>query len=49
MKINKEWHAKNPMPKHPTFLEKTEWHLAHVKNCGCRPIPLKLQEEIKKK
>jgi hypothetical protein len=32
MKTNKEWHTKNPMTKHPTFQQKLEWHLAHVKH-----------------
>jgi hypothetical protein len=49
MKINKEWHLKHPMPKHPTFEERVKWHLAHQKNCECRPIAGKLAEEMKKR
>jgi hypothetical protein len=49
MKLNKEWHLKNPMPKNPTFEQRLEWHLAHQKNCACRPIPEKLADEIKKR
>jgi len=49
MKINKEWHLKNKMPKNPSLEERIKWHLAHEKNCKCRPIPEKLLEEIKKK
>jgi hypothetical protein len=49
MKINKQWHINNLMPKHPTFQQKVEWHLEHVKHCACRPIPIKLQEEMKKR
>ncbi len=48
MKINKEWHEKNRMPKNPTFEERVKWHLAHQKNCQCRPIPEKLLQEMKK-
>jgi hypothetical protein len=49
MKINKEWHDKNVMPKNPTFEHRMQWHLEHQKNCSCRPIPPKLKEEMKKK
>ena len=48
MKINKEWHLKNKMPKNPTFEQRVKWHLEHAKNCTCRPIPDKLKEEMKK-
>ena len=47
MKINKEWHLANPMPKNPTFEQRAEWHLEHQKNCACRPIAGKLAEEMK--
>lgn len=46
MTINKKWHEANPMPKNPSLNERVNWHLAHAKNCACRPIPSKLQEEI---
>ena len=49
MKINKEWHLKNIMSKNATFEDRVKWHLAHQKNCNCRPIPEKLLEEMKKK
>jgi hypothetical protein len=49
MKINKEWHDKNVMPKNPTQQQRIDWHLEHQKQCGCRPIPPKLLEEIRKK
>jgi len=49
MTINKEWHKKNKMPKNPSIKQRIKWHLAHSKNCACRPIPKKLIEEIKKK
>lgn len=48
MKINREWHLKNRMPKNPTFEQRVKWHLAHKENCNCRPIPAKLLEEMKK-
>ncbi|MOA39193.1 hypothetical protein D3C78_1609530 [compost metagenome] len=49
MKMNKEWHIKNPMPKNPTFQQRMEWHLAHSKHCQCRPIPIRIQNEIKQR
>jgi len=49
MKTNKEWHEKNRMPKNANFDQRVQWHLAHQKNCNCRPIPKKLAEEMAKK
>ncbi|HEU4718493.1 MAG TPA: hypothetical protein VFU15_11690 [Bacteroidia bacterium] len=49
MKINAAWHEKNKMPRNPTIEERIRWHVAHAKHCGCRPIPEKLQEEMKKR
>lgn len=46
MKINKDWHEKNKMPKNPTFEQRVKWHLEHQKNCSCRPIPQKLLIEM---
>jgi hypothetical protein len=40
-KINAEWHKANRMPKNPTFNQRVEWHLAHVRFCECRKIPKK--------
>jgi hypothetical protein len=48
MKLNKEWHLKNKMPKNARFAERVKWHLAHSKNCSCRPIPEKLLDEMQK-
>lgn len=45
MKINKEWHQKNKMPKGATIAQKVQWHADHTRECGCRPIP----ENIKTK
>ncbi len=49
MSINAEWHRNHPMPRKPTLEQRIEWHLEHIKNCECRPIPKKLQEEMKKR
>ncbi len=49
MAINAEWHRKNRMPKNATFEQRAKWHLAHAKNCACRPISGKLKDEMKKR
>jgi hypothetical protein len=46
-KMNKKWHEQNKMPKNPTELQRIEWHLEHVKNCNCRPIPQGIVTSIK--
>lgn len=42
-KLNAAWHEANPMPKKPTKAQRLSWHQAHVKNCGCRPMPATLR------
>ena len=49
MKLNKEWHSAHTMPKNPTMEQRIIWHLEHKKNCGCRDIPEKVREAIKRK
>ena len=49
MKINKEWHLSNKMPKNPTLDQRIQWHLEHAQNCQCRPLDGKILEEIKKR
>lgn len=49
MKINKDWHLANKMPKNSSLDQRVEWHLAHVKNCQCRKLEGSILEEIKKR
>jgi hypothetical protein len=49
MKINAAWHRKNVMPKNASTEQRIKWHLAHQKNCSCRPIPASLEKEIQKR
>jgi len=45
--LNKEWHLAHPMPKNPTTQQRIDWHVAHLKHCGCgHDIPPKLKAEI---
>lgn len=46
-KTNKLWHDENRMPKNATVQQRIEWHLAHAKACGCRPIPLLILRLLK--
>lgn len=40
MKINKEWHARNLMPKNASDEQRAYWHIEHMKHCACRkPTP----------
>jgi hypothetical protein len=48
MKINAEWHRKNPMPKNPTQEQRMKWHVVHARHCSCREIPPKLHAEMTK-
>ena len=36
VRINKDWHLANKMPKNATFEQCLEWHKAHLKHCACR-------------
>ena len=49
-KINAAWHKQNRMPENATIDQCIEWHLEHIKNCGCRnDIPEKLKQEMKRR
>ncbi|MFZ5863259.1 MAG: DUF6157 family protein [Nitrospirota bacterium] len=46
-KMNVKWHEQNKMPTKPTEEQRIKWHLAHEKNCKCRPIPKGVVELIR--
>jgi len=48
MPINGKWHKAHKMPKNPTLEQRINWHIAHAKNCDCRPMSKKLLAEIKR-
>lgn len=48
MKINKEWHLANRMPRNPTPQQRLTWHLEHEKNCSCRKMPASMRAELEK-
>ena len=43
MTINTAWHADHPLPKRASMAERVQWHVAHARACGCRPIPRSVQ------
>jgi hypothetical protein len=45
--LNAAWHAKHPMPKRPTLVQRVKWHLAHAAACGCRELPKSVLRELK--
>ena len=47
--LNAAWHAKHRMPKNPSIEQRTVWHVAHAKACGCRPIPESVLVAIQRK
>jgi hypothetical protein len=49
MKVNEEWHADNAMPKNPTRVQRVRWHAEHAKMCGCRPVPMSIEAEVRAK
>ncbi len=49
-KINAAWHKANKMPVKATLDQRVDWHLAHLKACGCRTdLPATITEELKRR
>ena len=36
--MNKQWHTEHRLPHGASLEERIDWHVAHAKACGCRPI-----------
>lgn len=47
--MNARWHELHPMPKNPTLAQRVTWHVAHAKQCGCRPMPATVIAALKSK
>jgi hypothetical protein len=45
--MNKQWHAKNPMPPKATQEQRIQWHKEHQQQCACREVPKSLLSYIK--
>lgn len=47
--INAEWHKANRMPPKASLDQRVQWHLAHLKACGCRTdLPATIVAELKR-
>ena len=50
MKLNREWHLANRMPKNATLDQRVEWHLEHEKQCGCgEDVPRTVRAELERR
>jgi len=49
MKINKNWHLKNKLPKNTSANQRLQWHADHARECGCRPIPPAVLSKMKER
>jgi hypothetical protein len=45
-KLNRDWHHRHVMPEAASVDERVKWHLEHAKQCGCRPIPATVLQEM---
>jgi hypothetical protein len=44
--MNVKWHGRHVMPKRASLEQRIEWHREHQLECGCRPIPARLLEQM---
>ena len=48
--INAAWHKAHRMPKNATIDQRVQWHLEHLKACGCRKdLPKTVAAELKRR
>lgn len=47
--MNKTWHKKNVLGQNAPLAKRIAWHLAHQKNCACRPVSRTVTLAIKGK
>ena len=47
--LNAAWHDAHPMPARATLAKRVDWHVAHAKACGCRPMPATVVAELKRR
>lgn len=46
---NLEWHKNNPLSRKLTLKKKIQWHVDHTRECGCKPPPKNIREELAKR
>lgn len=45
-RLNREWHATHRLGPKASLEERIDWHMLHAENCGCRPMPAAIREEL---
>jgi hypothetical protein len=45
--MNVKWHEQHVLPRRASLEERMTWHRAHQEQCGCRPIPARLREQMR--
>ncbi len=44
--MNADWHRAHVLGSKAAMDERVRWHVAHARECGCRPIPGTVQDVI---
>ncbi len=47
--MNAAWHRSHPMPPRATLAQRANWHVAHARHCGCRPVPGPVEVEVRRR
>lgn len=45
--VKREWHKTHVLASHAPMERRIEWHLEHVRECGCAPVPPSVLAEIR--
>ena len=45
--MNREWHLAHVLGSKAPMDQRIEWHLEHVRVCGCAPVPASVMAEIR--
>jgi hypothetical protein len=48
-RINEQWHREHVLGSHAPMDRRVEWHLAHARECACRPIPASVRAELERR
>jgi hypothetical protein len=44
--MNRAWHEANVLGRNPTRERRLSWHREHQANCGCRPMPKSVRQDL---
>lgn len=48
-RLNAEWHQAHVMPRNANLQQRTDWHIDHVRECACRPMPASVLAELERR